>query len=110
MLPGESVKEVTQSNEIEVGLGIHGEAGRRKMPIQTSAELAKLTFNDYLLEETTQEICLMVNNLGGLSNLELSLYANDCVKFILEHKPNVKIARLYVGAFMTSLSKFHLKS
>ena len=48
----------------------------------------------------------MVNNLGGLSNLELSLYANDCVKYILEHRVNINIARLYVGAFMTSLSKF----
>ena len=79
------------------------------MSIQKSIELAKLSLNDYLLDSSLEmqsnQICLMINNLGGLSNLELYLYANDCVKHLLEHKPNLKIARLYCGAFMTSLSK-----
>jgi dihydroxyacetone kinase len=35
-LPGETDKEVTNSNQIELGLGIHGEAGKRKMDLLKS--------------------------------------------------------------------------
>jgi len=77
------------------------------MTLPKSSELAKLTFNDYLLDpdSDSSEICLMINNLGGISNLELSVYTNDCVKYLLENKPNLKIARIYCGTFMTSLSE-----
>lgn len=108
-LPGEILKSKTEeeSNLIEVGLGIHGETGRKKMPLAKSAVLAELSLNEYLLEPSThpiKDICLMINNLGGLSNLELYLHANDCVKYIHENRPDLRIRRMYVGAFMTSLN------
>ena len=46
----------------------------------------------------------MVNNLGGLSNLELFVFANDCVRLIAERRSDVHIRRLYAGTFMTSLN------
>jgi dihydroxyacetone kinase len=110
-LPGETdLKDQDKDSlKIEVGLGIHGETGRIKMNLPTSTELAQLTFNDYLIDpklesSEDQEIILMINNLGGLSNLELCLFANDCVKYLMHTKQNIKIARIYCGTFMTSLS------
>lgn len=82
-------------DEIEIGMGIHGERGRHVMKITKSAELVAYLLSNYLFRaqqptsSTTnhaRQICLMINNLGGLSNLELSLLANDCVKYITENR------------------------
>jgi dihydroxyacetone kinase len=45
----------------------------------------------------------MVNNLGGVSNFEMSILANSVVK-VLEGKYNSTVKRLYVGGFMTSFN------
>ena len=77
------------------------------MPLSTSAKLAELTLKDYVLESSdnkTKDICLMVNNLGGLSNLEIYLFANDCVEFIQKNRSDLRLRRLYCVTFMTSLN------
>ena len=50
-LPGEAAKIQTDSEAslIEVGLGIHGETGRKKIPMAKSAYLAEVALNDYVL-------------------------------------------------------------
>ena len=48
-LPGESEKPNEPSNQIEIGLGIHGETGRRKIELPKSQDLVKLVFDEYLL-------------------------------------------------------------
>jgi dihydroxyacetone kinase len=53
------------------------------------------------LFESGDELCVLVNNLGGTSNFEMSILANSCVKF-LEDTARCKVTRLFVGAFMTS--------
>lgn len=103
-LPGD-LSEKKLDSQIEIGLGIHGEAGRHKVELTKSKELVNSILKEYLFKETNlTEVCLMVNNLGGLSNLELSLLANDCTEYLAEFCPNVKLARLYVGTFMSSLN------
>jgi len=104
-LPGEAVK--AQDELIEVGLGIHGETGRKKMPLTSSAKLAELVLNEHVLnfdQNSAKDVCLMVNNLGGLSNLEICLFANDCVKYMQSHRADLSLRRLYCGTFMTSLN------
>jgi triose/dihydroxyacetone kinase / FAD-AMP lyase (cyclizing) len=63
-------------------------------------------FEEYLLTKQTesQKICLMVNNLGGLSNLEMYLLVNDCYKYFTTNQPACVIKRVYCDSFMTSLS------
>ncbi len=107
-LPGESASHKDEGSDlIEVGLGIHGETGRKKMPLAKSSVLAELALNEYVLQPVdypSKDVCLMINNLGGLSNLEIYLYANDCVKYMQKNRPDLKLRRLYVGTFMTSLN------
>lgn len=108
-LPGETapLKTPEVNALIEVGLGIHGETGRKNMPLCKSSELAELVLKEYILrpvEYPLKDICLMFNNLGGLSNLELYLYANDCIKYIHNKRYDLRIRRLYCGTFMTSLN------
>ena len=110
-LPGE-LEKVSQglSLEIEIGLGIHGEAGRRKINLLKSNELVKLIFEDYLLgldkekEASRKHVCLMVNNLGGLSNLEMYLLVNDSFKYMSKYHTGIQIKRAYCDSLMTSLN------
>jgi dihydroxyacetone kinase len=106
-LPGEEEENpnTLPNMEIELGLGIHGESGRKRMQITSSYELTQIIFEDYLLKNNpSNDICLVINNLGGLSNLELTLLANDCFKYLHKNKPNIQIRRVYYGSLMTSLN------
>jgi dihydroxyacetone kinase len=108
-LPGEAEtasKSDLDSQSIEIGLGIHGEAGRYQMKLASSSQLVEHIFDEFLFSASTpkDEISLMVNNLGGLSTLELHLLVNDCFKHLRTKHPSIKLKRLYVGTFMTSLN------
>ena len=98
---------------IEIGLGIHGEAGMRQSPLLSANEIAKEmieTIQSYgrvvdgtiqNMMETGDELCVLVNNLGGTSNFEMSILANAAVT-ILEKNYGVTVTRLLVGSYMTS--------
>jgi len=116
-VPGASTKNdrLDDSNLIEIGLGIHGEAGMKQSPMLTSDEIAKTLL--YEIEKygrqqsdnkeiipmfvKSDDVCLMVNNLGGTSNFEMSILANSAVK-VMEDEYGCTVSRLLVGAFMTS--------
>jgi dihydroxyacetone kinase-like protein len=93
-LPGAEKTPTSQnleSNQIEIGMGIHGENGRHRMGLGKSSELMKYLLDEYLFKNKTenqkeQQFCLMVNNLGGLSVLESYVIVNDCVRYITEQK------------------------
>lgn len=103
-----SLKEGNENtDEIEIGLGIHGEAGRSRIKMQKSYDLVKQLIENVefsLKNESQIELCLMINNLGGLSNFEFNLLINDCCKFLLTERSQYKIRRLYSGSLMTSLN------
>jgi dihydroxyacetone kinase len=116
-VPGaDTVNERLDESTIELGLGIHGEAGMRQVPLMTATEIAKetiRTIHDYgrstieddaekivPLFEKGNELCVLVNNLGGTSNFEMSILA-DCAVKELEGK-GCKVSRLLVGSYMTS--------
>lgn len=98
---------------IEIGLGIHGEAGMRQSPLLSANEIAKemiSTIHSHgrmvdgkiqSMMEKGDELCVLVNNLGGTSNFEMSILANAAVT-ILENEYGCKVTRLLVGSYMTS--------
>ena len=53
------------------------------------------------LFEKGDELCVLVNNLGGTSNFEMSILANAAVSE-LENNYSVNVTRLLVGSYMTS--------
>jgi dihydroxyacetone kinase len=61
----------------------------------TDRSFLKLSSGDFCV--------LLVNNLGGLSQLELNLVVKHAVEYILL-KHNVVLQRVYVGSFVTSLN------
>jgi dihydroxyacetone kinase-like protein len=90
--------------EMEVGVGIHGEPGRRRVPVAPAREVAAMLVEPILgdLDFTAGEgVIAFVNGLGGTPLIELYvMYAE--VAAILE-KSGVRIARSLVGPYMTSL-------
>jgi triose/dihydroxyacetone kinase / FAD-AMP lyase (cyclizing) len=106
---------------IEIGLGIHGEAGLKQSPLLTANEMARemiTRIRDYgrvevgtdgsesivPMFQTGDDLCLLVNNLGGTSNFEMSILANACVNLIESAEFGGVVTRLLVGSYMTSFN------
>ncbi|MBA4698024.1 MAG: dihydroxyacetone kinase subunit DhaK [Ruminococcus sp.] len=92
-------------DEMEYGVGIHGEPGRTREKAITADELAERMvtslLEDLKLDESPEEIALLVNGFGGTPLQELYLL-NNAVTRELSQK-GVKINRTFVGNYMTSI-------
>lgn len=90
-------------NEIEIGMGIHGEPGIEKTTVKTAAEVADILLDKILADYdyTDSEVAVMVNGLGATPLMELYILFNEVEK-ILSAK-NIKIYKSFVGNYMTSL-------
>ena len=98
-VPGFEIAE----DEMEVGIGIHGEPGTHKAPLEPVDKIV-----DHLLEKITgdldfvgSEVAVMVNSSGGTPAMELFV-ANNHVADVLAEK-GIKVYKTFVGEFMTSL-------
>ena len=91
-------------DEIEFGVGIHGEPGRKREKIRSANELTK-DIIEAILEDlkpnNNQEVLLHINGFGGTPLMELYLLF-ECGQKLLE-KNNIKVTRSIVGNFTTSL-------
>ncbi|MDR3049827.1 MAG: dihydroxyacetone kinase subunit DhaK [Elusimicrobiota bacterium] len=91
-------------DEIEMGVGIHGEPGRERMKIKPADELV-----DYMMEpilsdlslKNGDEVIMMVNGMGGTPLIELYVAFNHAVE--VANKKGIKTARSLVGNYITSL-------
>lgn len=91
------------SDEMEIGVGIHGEPGRQRVPIAGAAEIAS-QLTEPILEDfdfSGSPTIVMLNGMGGSPLLELYLMYGE-VKRLLD-KAGVVVARNLVGNFITSL-------
>lgn len=90
--------------EIELGIGIHGEPGRDRVPLQPARAVAELMVEPILSNVDftgANPVILFVNSMGATPLIELYvMYAE--VAAILE-KAGVQIARSLVGPYITSL-------
>ncbi len=95
---------VLAEDEMEVGLGIHGEPGTHKEKIKPAAEIAKDLLDKVLAEielEEKDEVAVLVNGLGGTPLMELYIVNNEVHKLLKEK--GVQIYKTLVGNYMTSL-------
>lgn len=93
-----------EADEFEIGLGIHGEKGFKKMKMMDASEIVKMCMNILITNSGISKgdkICLMINNLGSITNPELYICANEVLKYF-ENK-EVIIEKIYLGTFMTAL-------
>lgn len=114
-VPGTAASEShLNSSTCEIGMGIHNEPGHRRVsPIPPLSELIPQLLD--LLTSTTDpersfmpfqgkdNIVLLINNLGGLSELELSGIVAETQR-TLEHQ-GINIKRVLSGSFMVNFHR-----
>jgi dihydroxyacetone kinase-like protein len=91
-------------DEMEIGIGIHGEPGRRRAKMGTAAEIAEMLAEPIISDlglKQGDSVIAMVNGMGGTPLIELYIVFNDLAR-ILEGA-GIKIARNLVGNYITSL-------
>jgi len=91
-------------DEMEVGIGIHGEPGRRRVPLAPAREIASMLVEPILtdLDFTAGDGTIaFVNGLGGTPLIELYVLYADVAKLL--DAAGVAIARSLVGPYITSL-------
>lgn len=91
-------------NEMEIGVGHHGEPGIRRMPIASADETARILTEkvlDDLPFSAGDEVCVMINGLGATPLQELYIAYRKVAQMLKEK--NIKIYKSYIGEFFTSL-------
>ncbi len=92
------------ADEMEIGVGIHGEPGRRRVPMESAdaiaAELVGAILKDLALP-TGQRVILLVNGFGGTPLLELYVLVNAAQKILLA--ADIQVVRHLTGNYVTSL-------
>ncbi|MFW6679952.1 dihydroxyacetone kinase subunit DhaK [Lacrimispora sp. AGF001] len=94
---------VLEDDEIEIGMGIHGEPGVERTQVKTAKETAKILLEKILgdYDYTGSEVAVLVNGLGGTPLMELYIL-NMEVQKLLEEK-NIRAYKTLVGNYMTAL-------
>ena len=105
ILPGVGKPGFTLAeDEIEIGMGIHGEPGINREPISSAKDIASKLLGKIFADTDIfegSEVAVMVNGLGGTPLMELYILNNE-VQQILEAK-GIKAYKTFVGNYMTSL-------
>jgi len=93
-----------QEDEMEIGIGIHGEPGTHREKIKPVDEIVEHLMDKIINDlpyKSGDEVAVMINGMGGTPLMELYI-ANRKVAEILKEK-DIKVYKTYVGEFMTSL-------
>jgi dihydroxyacetone kinase, DhaK subunit len=91
-------------DEMEVGIGIHGEPGRRRAKLTSAAEITSLLVQPIIEDlglKAGEQVLAFVNGMGGTPLIELFI-VYDALNRILKAK-NITIVRNLVGNYITSL-------
>lgn len=90
-------------DEMEVGIGIHGEPGTHREKLKTANEIADMLLDKILadLDYSGSEVAVMINGAGATPLMELYLIYNHVAE-VLESK-GIKIEEAFVGDYMTSI-------
>jgi dihydroxyacetone kinase-like protein len=92
------------ADEMEMGVGIHGEPGRRRVKMTSAQDIAAEMINNVLKDlslKRGQEVILLVNGFGGTPLMELYVMVN-AARLLLEGA-GIKVARYLAGSYVTSL-------
>jgi triose/dihydroxyacetone kinase / FAD-AMP lyase (cyclizing) len=96
-------------HEMELGLGIHGEPGVKRMELQPANQLTETLLTEIMRHGSSgressgnaQRVALMVNNLGATTEMELAIVARHAASFLTGK--GLMVERIYAGTFLSSL-------
>ncbi len=91
-------------DQMEIGIGIHGEPGRARLPLKTADEIIEMLMEPILSDlpfKASDEVLLFVNSMGGTPLIELYIAYRKAHQIAEQH--GLKVARNLIGAYITSL-------
>jgi dihydroxyacetone kinase-like protein len=91
-------------DEMEIGIGIHGEPGVERRKIVPATEIAKTLLERILSDlpfKNGDEVAVLVNGMGATPSMELYILFNEVAKILVQK--GITIYRSLVGEYMTSL-------
>jgi dihydroxyacetone kinase-like protein len=91
-------------DEMEMGVGIHGEPGRKRMKLKPADEIVEMLMEPILSDipyKSGDEVLMFVNGLGGTPLIELYIVYRKAEE--IARKAGLKITRKFVGSYITSL-------
>jgi dihydroxyacetone kinase len=91
-------------DEIELGLGIHGEPGVTRTQLRPADQLTDMLLNEILKHRKfgdSKRVVVMVNNLGSTTEMELAIVARHVITVM--ERASFNVERIYAGTFLSSL-------
>jgi dihydroxyacetone kinase-like protein len=91
-------------DEMEIGIGIHGEPGRTRMKIKPADEITEMLMTPIIEDlpfKSGDDILLFVNAMGGTPLIELYIVYRKAAEIAKKH--GLKVVRNLVGPYITSL-------
>ncbi|GAB3073523.1 dihydroxyacetone kinase subunit DhaK [Intrasporangium mesophilum] len=91
-------------DEMELGVGIHGEPGRERVPLAPAREIASMLVEPIVADlpfAKGEPVIAFVNGLGGTPLIELYVMYNEIQQLLDQH--GLPVARSLVGTYITSL-------
>jgi dihydroxyacetone kinase len=92
------------ADEMELGLGIHGEPGVKRTQIMNADQLTEILLKTILRHakfEGEKRVVAMVNNLGATTEMELAIVVRHAFRFL--ESDGFTVERIYAGTFLSSL-------
>lgn len=91
-------------DQMEIGIGIHGEPGRTRMPLKTADEITAMLMEPIINDipyKAGDEVLLFVNGMGGTPLIELYIVYRKAHEIATKH--GLKVVRNLIGSYITSL-------
>lgn len=91
-------------DEMEIGIGIHGEPGRTRMKIKTADEVTEMLMEPIVKDlpyKQGDEVLIFVNGMGGTPLIELYVIYRKAYEIANKH--GLKVVRNLIGPYITSL-------
>jgi phosphoenolpyruvate---glycerone phosphotransferase subunit DhaK len=91
-------------DEMEIGIGIHGEPGRTRMKVKSADEVTEMLMEPIVKDlpfKSGDEVLMFVNGMGGTPLIELYVIYRKAYQIAQDH--GLKVVRNLVGPYITSL-------
>jgi len=91
-------------DQMEIGIGIHGEPGRQRMALKSADEIVEMLIEAVISDlpyKSGDEVLLFVNSMGGTPLIELYIAYRQAHQIALKH--GLKVVRNLIGPYITSL-------
>lgn len=91
-------------DQMEIGIGIHGEPGRVRMPVKSADEIVEMLMEPIITDipyKAGDEVLMFVNGMGGTPLVELYIVYRKAHEIATKH--GLKVVRNLIGPYITSL-------